>query len=78
MTLDEVKAHVADGYNPILGYSDAQSLYMDFPIYSDTHWREGVMLYATIRNKASQYGVSWRCWTAKPTDDQRAAAKWEG
>ena len=25
----------------------------------------------------SGYGRDWRCWTAKPTEDQRLAAKWE-
>ena len=22
------------------------------------------------------YGKTWRCWTARPTDEQREAAKW--
>ena len=25
----------------------------------------------------SRYGVKWRCWTSRPTDAQREAAKWE-
>lgn len=24
------------------------------------------------------YGYSWRCWTARPTDEQREAVKWDG
>lgn len=24
------------------------------------------------------YGTRWRCWTAKPTDEQRKAVKWNG
>ena len=24
-----------------------------------------------------KYGRDWRCWTAKPTEDQRLAVKWE-
>ena len=23
------------------------------------------------------YGVNWRCWTSRPTDEQREAVKWE-
>jgi hypothetical protein len=23
------------------------------------------------------YGAAWRCWTSRPTDEQREAAKWE-
>lgn len=25
----------------------------------------------------SYYGETWRCWTSRPTDEQRKAAKWE-
>lgn len=25
-----------------------------------------------------EYGKSWRCWTSRPTDDQREAVKWDG
>lgn len=23
------------------------------------------------------YGISWRCWTARPTDEQRKTVKWD-
>lgn len=23
------------------------------------------------------YGITWRCWTSRPTDEQREAVKWE-
>jgi hypothetical protein len=26
---------------------------------------------------ASSYNVSWRCWTSRPTDEQREAVKWD-
>lgn len=25
----------------------------------------------------TNYGKTWRCWTAKPTDEQRKAVKWD-
>lgn len=25
----------------------------------------------------SNYNVTWRCWTSRPTDEQREAVKWE-
>lgn len=28
-------------------------------------------------SKLYKYGVQWRCWTAKPTEEQRKAVKWE-
>lgn len=27
--------------------------------------------------KLDDYGKTWRCWTARPTDEQREAAKWD-
>lgn len=30
-----------------------------------------------IARKDDTYGKSWRCWTAKPTDEQRKAVKWD-
>ena len=29
-------------------------------------------------SKLYKYGVQWRCWTARPTDEQREAVKWDG
>ena len=26
---------------------------------------------------ADDYGVRWRCWTSRPTDEQRGAAPWK-
>lgn len=26
---------------------------------------------------AENYGKTWRCWTTRPTDEQRKAAKWD-
>jgi hypothetical protein len=25
-----------------------------------------------------EYGKTWRCWTSRPTDEQREAVKWDG
>lgn len=30
-----------------------------------------------IREYADKCNVYWRCWTARPTDEQRKAVKWE-
>lgn len=27
--------------------------------------------------KRSTYGIRWRCWTSRPTDEQRQAVKWK-
>lgn len=30
-----------------------------------------------IQHGDESYGRKWRCWSAKPTDEQRQAVKWE-
>ena len=30
-----------------------------------------------IQHGDNNYGKKWRCWSAKPTDEQRQAVKWE-
>ena len=40
----------------------------DFGLYGDTN---------RYRRTEARYGKSWRCWTAKPTDEQREEVKWE-
>ena len=30
-----------------------------------------------IQHGDNSYGKKWRCWSAKPTDEQRQAVKWE-
>lgn len=30
-----------------------------------------------IQHGDDSYGKKWRCWSAKPTDEQRKAVKWE-
>ena len=31
-----------------------------------------------IQHGDNSYGRKWRCWTAKPTEEQRKAVKWNG
>lgn len=31
-----------------------------------------------IQHGDDRYGKKWRCWSAKPTDEQRQAVKWDG
>ena len=42
-------------------------------------------LYADLRGETYSmfkmiygYGVDWRCWSARPTDEQREEVKWNG
>lgn len=31
----------------------------------------------SIYSSGDEYGVTWRCWTKRPTDEQRKAEPWE-
>ena len=58
---------------------DIIPLYFDFP--SDDSWAVHWRGYQSVRRylddwKAS-YGKKWVCWSAKPTDEQRKAMKWD-
>lgn len=33
--------------------------------------------YKTISKDTSLYQKQWRCWTSRPTEEQRKAAKWD-
>lgn len=35
-----------------------------------------VWLYGTSSWEMEEYNVGWRCWSAKPTDEQRRATPW--
>ena len=36
-----------------------------------------VLITKTIDVFSNEYNVRWRCWTSRPTDEQREAVKWE-
>lgn len=42
-------------------------------VYRDTDWMDE----RTLDLDYDGYGVDWICWARKPTDEERAAAKWE-
>lgn len=35
------------------------------------------MYRGDVEYKANDYGVIWRCWASKPTDEERETAEWE-
>lgn len=42
-------------------------------------WREikDIIEGELFGHTAQSYGKTWRCWTARPTDEQRKAVKWD-
>lgn len=87
MTLDELKEYVSlppvfvDDLSMQEDYlRDIAPLYTDFPDPEESwivHWRDAFMLRQHVMNAERSYGKRWRCWTARPTDEQRKAVKWD-
>lgn len=86
MTLEEVLAHYS--LPPVvlddLGWQenylqDIEPLYFDFPVEDSwaVHWRGYQQVRKYLEYWRASYGQKWRCWTQRPTDEQRKAVKWE-
>lgn len=43
----------------------------------DANMLEQGLVDRMTRYRADNYGKTWRCWATRPTDEERAAAKWE-
>ena len=42
-----------------------------------TNKSQTAFFYPMMVRPIKAYGKTWRCWTARPTDEQRQAVKWE-
>ena len=62
--------NLADGYSLIMAYSHKNGfILLDSP-FGDNPSQD--------RFEYKDYGITWRCWTFRPTDEQRKAVKWNG
>ena len=62
--------NLADGYSLIMAYSHKNGfILLDSP-FGDNPSQD--------RFEYKDYGITWRCWTFRPTDEQRKAVKWDG
>ena len=89
MTLDEVVAHYSlppvfvDDFDAQEDYyEDIRPLYFEFPYQEEdpwiVHWRRYANVAGYLDEWKYTYNKKWRCWTARPTDEQRKAARWDG
>ena len=89
MTLDEVVAHYSlppvfvDDFGAQEDYyEDIRPLYFEFPHQEEdpwiVHWRGHAQVARYLDEWKHTYNKKWRCWTTRPTDEQRKAAKWDG
>lgn len=80
LTLDELKAW--DGaflleYRAKTITTVWASYYADFEHYGETVCRM-IHIDGEVDDRLyTAYGVYWRCWSTRPTDEQREAEKWE-
>ena len=53
--------------------------YMCFDVENSLSWDvcEGPRQGEKDSVALDEYGIVWRCWTSRPTDEQRKAVKWE-
>lgn len=85
LTLEEVMEHYSlppvfvDDLNMQEDYlQDIQPLYFEFSSNDpwNVHWRGYQHIRQYLDHWKPSYGQKWRCWTAKPTDEQREATPW--
>ena len=61
--------NLADGYSLITAYSHKNGfIFLESP-FGDNPSQD--------RFEYKDYGITWRCWTSRPTDEQREAVKWD-
>lgn len=88
MTLDEVLAHYSlpPVFPDDLGmqedyFEDIQPLYFEFPHdredYWIVHWRGYSQVARYLDEWKYSYNKKWRCWTSRPTDEQKEATQWQ-
>ena len=85
LTFEEVKDHYSvpvsklqiEKYNDYA--EDIKPLYFEFPNPDGwvLHWRGYDKVSTYLREWEKDYGRTWRCWTDKPTDEQRKAEPWK-
>ena len=62
--------NLADGFSLIMAYSRKNGFVLLDSPFGDNPSQD--------RFEYTDYNKTWRCWTARPTDEQREAVKWDG
>ena len=80
LTVEELKALPEVVYIELAPFAAVESVYAGIPFRVndietpsiDIHVLDGFEGF-----RLDKYGKTWRCWAAKPTDEERQAAPWE-
>lgn len=75
MTLEEL-SEKTDVYFESLVYDTID------PALSNGSYDDGTVGLMTLGDELfymdeADYGITWRCWTARPTEEQRKAVEWD-
>jgi len=87
LTFEEVKKHfhipgelLSDIKKYVDFKNDIEPLYLECNIEDEwvVHWRTYDIIIPYLDTWEKDYGKTWRCWTKKPTEEQKRAVKWDG
>lgn len=85
MKLEEIKQAAAGG---CMYWMELKEKYACFPVLMIEQKANGIIEFGAIldrgygpvtvgRFRPDEYNTFWRCWTSRPTDEQRKAVKWD-
>ena len=80
MTWEEAQANVNQGPFIIMEVRDSTGTEIDFGVLVDDSYEmsEGSLLTVSdFWMLEDDYGKRFRCWTSRPTDEQREATQWQ-
>ena len=76
LTREQVIEHISSGHP-----HEIAPLYIEFKkefsLDYAPRWRDAYNLSAMSRSQYENYGVTWRCWYLKPTEEDRRKAEWK-
>lgn len=79
------KTEIADFLDNIVWYetkdqdnsSDYFALVEDYTLKHEAVWLQLISCDRNNRLSTADYGINWRVWSARPTDEQRKAEPWK-
>lgn len=80
MTLEEMDDLRGRGQSVYYEDREASAKCQDMFFVTDNEWNDTAWLKGeayTLVAAMSKYGKTWRCWTSRPTDEQREEVKWD-
>ena len=80
MTFDELHVDADESVICYIEFRDRDAINVTAPFrYEEDNLIQIPYIGTEYKNwvELNEYGVAWRCWTARPTDEQRKAVSWD-